>query len=145
MQSPFTSLIVALTIVFSSWTCDAIADEPKNADYATLKDAILEGKEPRMLIDFSACQVHGAGLAGAPIKASMRFDGYMIQSDGTIAFATTHFTVRPDRSVREFLSFRVHADGKIEAHTMTLGAVNFVVLKDTSFDCEIGRAVIFYW
>lgn len=56
------SLIVALTIVFSSWTNDAVADQPKNADYAALKDAIIEGKEPRMLIDFSACQVHGAGL-----------------------------------------------------------------------------------
>ncbi|WP_456624263.1 MULTISPECIES: hypothetical protein [unclassified Bradyrhizobium] len=33
----------------------------------------------------------------------------MIQPDGTIAFATAHFTAGPDKAVREFLSFRVHA------------------------------------
>ena len=69
----------------------------------------------------------------------MRFDGYMIQPDGTIAFATTHFTVRPDKAVREFLSFRVHPNGRIEARTMILDAVNDAVLKDTAFDCEIGK------
>lgn len=73
MPSSCASLIVALTIVFSSWTCDAVAD------------------------------------------------------------------------LREFLSFRVHADGKIEAHTMTLAAVDFVVVKDISFECEIGRAATFHW
>lgn len=145
MSNSCRSLIVALTIVFSFWAYDATAGEPKNADYAALKDAILKGKDPRMLIDFAACQVHGTNLAGAPIKASVRFDGYMIQADGTIAFATTHFTVRPNRSVSEFLSFRVHVNGKIEAHTMTLGAVDFVVTKDTSFDCEIGEAATFHW
>ncbi|MCP3402727.1 MULTISPECIES: VirK family protein [unclassified Bradyrhizobium] len=145
MSNYLRHYVVALAIVSSFWTRHAIADEPGNAGYAALNKAILEGKEPRMLIDLSACQVHGANIAGPSIKASMRFDGYMIQSDGTIAFATTHFTVRPDRSVREFLSFRVHADGKIEARTMTLGAVNYVVLKDTAFDCQIGKGATFHW
>ena len=139
------SLIVALIVVSSFWTRDATADEPKNADYAALNEAILKGKEVRMLIDFSACQVRGASVAGPPIKASIRFDGYMIQTDGTIALATTHFSVRPDKSVREFLSFRVHANGKIEARTAILGAVNFVKLEDTSFDCEIRTAATFHW
>src|SRR5262245_11718383 len=112
-----SSLIVALIVVSSFWTRDATADEPKNADYAALNEAILKGKDVRILIDLSACQVQGANIAGPPIKASIKFDGYMIQADGTIAFATTHFTVRRDRSVREFLSFRVHASGKIEART----------------------------
>jgi len=140
-----TSVIVALTIVLSFSAYDAVADEPKNVGYASLKDAILQGKEPRMLIDFAACQVHGTRLAGPPIKASVKPNQYMIQSDGTIAFATTHFTVRLDGSVREFLSFRVHVDGKIDVHTMILGAVNFEVSKDKSFDCEIGKAATFHW
>ncbi|UFW52019.1 VirK family protein [Bradyrhizobium arachidis] len=98
-----------------------------------------------MLVDLSACQVHGTNAAGPPIKASMRFDGYMIQPDGTIAFATTHFTMRPDRAVREFLSFRVHSNGKIEARTMTSDAVNNAVLKDAAFDCAIGKGATFHW
>jgi hypothetical protein len=69
----------------------------------------------------------------------------MIQPDGTIAFATTHFTVRPDKAVREFLSFRVHPNGRIEARTMVLDAVNDAVLKDTAFDCEIGKGATFHW
>ncbi|MET4799737.1 VirK family protein [Bradyrhizobium sp. LB11.1] len=145
MANICTSLIVALMIGSIPWTRDAVAAEPKSADYAALSEAILEGKEPRMPIDLSACQVHGVDIAGPPIKASIRFDGYMIQADGTIAFSTTHMTVRSDRSVREFPSFRVHANGKIEVRTVTLGVVNFAVLKDTSFDCEIGRAATFRW
>ncbi|MBR0843519.1 hypothetical protein JQ607_25255 [Bradyrhizobium liaoningense] len=135
----------ALVIVSSSWMHRAIADEQKNVDYGALSEAIAGGKEFRMLVDLSACQVHGTNAVGPPIKASMRFDGYMIQSDGTIAFATTHFTVRPDRAVKEFLSFRVHANGKVDARTMILDAVNDAVLKDTAFDCEIGKGATFHW
>ncbi|MCA1458231.1 hypothetical protein I6F35_34485 [Bradyrhizobium sp. BRP22] len=132
MSNYLRAAAAAALIVSSPWMHRAIADEPKNADYAALSEAIAEGREFRMLVDLSACQVHGTNGAGPPIKASMRFDGYMIQPDGTIAFATTHFTVRPDRAVREFLSFRVHANGKIDARTMILDAVNDSVLKDVN-------------
>ena len=135
----------ALAILSSCWMHQVFADEPKSANYAALSEAIAEGKEFRMLVDLSACQVHGTSAEGPPIKASMRFDGYMIQPDGTIAFATSHFTVRPDRAVREFLSFKVHANGKIDARTMVLDAVNDAVLKDTAFDCEIGKGATFHW
>ena len=69
----------------------------------------------------------------------------MIQSDGTIAFAATNFTVRPDRVVKEVLSFRVHVNGEIDAHTMILDAVNDAVLKDKAFDCAIGKGGTFHW
>src|ERR1700752_2091984 len=71
----------ALAMVASFWTHHAIAGEPGNADYAALNKAIVDGMEFRMLVDLSACQVHGTNAAGPPIKASMRFDGYMIQPD----------------------------------------------------------------
>ena len=135
----------ALVFVSGFWTHQAIAAEPQNVDYTALSAAIAGGKEFRMLVDLSACQVHGTNAAGPAIKASMRFDGYMIQPDGTIAFATTHFTMGPGKAVREFLSFRVHSNGKVEARTMTLDAVNDAVLKDTAFDCEIGKGATFYW
>jgi hypothetical protein len=67
----------------------------------------------------------------------------MIQPDGTVAFATTHFTVRPDKAVREFLS--LHANGKIEARRTILHGVNDAVLKDAAFDCEIGKGATFHW
>jgi hypothetical protein len=145
LSNDLRNCAAALAIVASFWTRPAIADEPGNADYAALNKAIVDGKEFRMLVDLSACQVRGTGAAGPPVKASMRFDGYMIQPDGTIAFATTHFTVRPDKAVREFLSFRVHPNGRIEARTMVLDAVNDAVLKDTAFDCEIGKGATFHW
>ena len=145
MSNDLRSCAAALAIVASFWTHPAIADDPGNADYAALNKAIVDGKEFRMLVDLSACQVRGTGVAGPPVKASTRFDGYMIQPDGTIAFATTHFTVRPDRAVKEFLSFRVHPNGRIEARTMILDAGNDAGLKDTAFDCEIGKGATFHW
>jgi hypothetical protein len=67
-----------------------------------------------MVIDLAACQVHGTDKAGPTVKGSARFDAYMIQADGTIAYAMTHFTVRPDKTpVNEFLSYRVRTNGKV--------------------------------
>jgi hypothetical protein len=44
----------------------------------------------------------------------------MIQADGTIAFATSHFTVRPDKTpMNEFLSYRVSTNGVDRIASMT--------------------------
>jgi hypothetical protein len=138
--------IVFFAVMSSLSSVDhAIADE-LNPGYEALNDAVLEGKDVRMLIDLSMCQIHGTVNSGPSIKGVMRFDGFMIHTDGTIAFAATHFTVRPDKSpATEFLSFRVHVDGKIEAHTIVLNAATFAILQDTTFDCEIGKGAAFHW
>jgi hypothetical protein len=139
-------VIVALVTLLNPWNGrHAAADEP-NPDYAALQKAVLDGKDVRMVIDLAACQVHGAEKAGPPVRGSRRFDGYMIQADGTIAFAATHFTVRADKTpVSEFLSYRVRTSGKVEAHTTFLNPATFAVLQEASFDCEIGKGVTFHW
>jgi hypothetical protein len=123
----------------------ASANDP-DPDYAALQRAVLDGKEIRMVLDLSACQVQGSDKSGPPIKASLRFDGYMVQSDGTIAFSTTHFTVRPDKTpVDEFQSFRVRSSGKIDMHAIFLNPVTFAVLQEAAFDCNIGNSATFHW
>jgi hypothetical protein len=123
----------------------AIADEP-NLDYAALEKAVLDGKDVHMAIDLSTCQVHGTDKSGPSIKGSRRFDGYLIQPDGTIAFSATHFTVRPDKTpVNEFLSYRVRTNGKVEAHATSLNPATFAVLQEAAFDCDIGKGVTFHW
>jgi VirK protein len=58
-----------------------------------------------MVIDLAACR-----SSTAP---SVRFDTYMVQADETIAFAMTHFTVRPDKTpASEFLSYRARSNGR---------------------------------
>lgn len=123
----------------------AIADGV-NQDYSALKKALLDGKDVRTLIDLSMCGVHGTDKPGPPVKGVSHFDGYMIQADGTIAFARTHFTVRPDKTpVNEFLSYRVTANGKVEHHAIFLNAATFAVVHEAEFDCEIGKGVTFHW
>jgi VirK protein len=123
----------------------ATADEP-NPDYAALQKAVLDGKDVRMVLDLAACQVHGTDKAGPTVKGSARFDGYMIQADGTIAFATTHFTVRPDKTpVNEFLSYRVRTTGKVEMRNIVLNPTTFAVIQESAFDCEIGKGATFHW
>jgi hypothetical protein len=39
----------------------------------------------------------------------------------------------------------VYANGKIDARTMILDAVNDVVLKNAAFDCEVGKGATFHW
>jgi hypothetical protein len=139
-------VIITLATLLNPWNGRlAAADEP-NPDYAALQKAVLDGKDVHMVIDLSACQVHGTDKSGPPVKGSRRFDGYMIQADGTIAFSATHFTVRPDKTpVSEFLSYRVRANGKVEAHTTFLNPATFAVLQEAAFDCDIGKGATFHW
>jgi VirK protein len=114
--------------------------------YAELQQAVLDGRGIRMTIDLAQCVVHGTDRSGPPIRGSLRFDAVMIEGDGTIAFATTHFTVRSDDTpVDEFISFRVHPDAKIEAHSRFLNAATYALFQEAAFDCDIGRGAIFHW
>ena len=123
----------------------AIAAENNNSP-ANLEKAILDGKDIHLTLDLAACFVHGTAKPGPSIRGSLRFDGYMIESDETIAFATTHFTVRPDNTaVDEFLSFKVSPLGKVSARTRILNPLTFAVLGDAEFDCEIGKGTAFHW
>jgi len=76
----------------------------------------------------------------------MRFDGYMVQSDQTIAFSTTHFTIKADKTpVIEFLSYRVRPTGKVNAHTIFLNPLTYAILQEAEFDCDIGKGATFHW
>ena len=138
--------IMSAAIIFNPLSSHrAIADE-SNPDYAALEKAVLDGKDVHMVVDLSACQVHGTDKSGPPIKGSRRFDGCMIQPDGTIAFSATHFTVRPDKTpVNELLSYRVRTNGKVEAHVTLLNPATFAVLQEAAFDCDIGKGATFHW
>jgi hypothetical protein len=64
----------------------------------------------------------------------------MIEGDQTVAFATTHFTLRADNTaVGEFLSVRAHPNGKVELRTAFLNPVTFSVSQESRFDCDIGQ------
>jgi hypothetical protein len=143
------SIVVGLIVLIAMsgpWPMQqAVADEP-NHDFAALEKAVLDGKDFRMVIDLSACQVHGTDKSGPPVRGSARFDGVIIQSDDTMAFSTTHFTVRADKTpVSEFLSYRVHPTGKVNARTVMLNPATYAVLQESEFDCEIGKGVSFHW
>ncbi len=145
--SNYAHATIAILTIVSSLLNNRHADAVEsNPDYTALNRAVRDGRDVHMLIDFSGCQLHGTNNSGPPVKGSMRFDGYMIQADETIAFATTHFTLRSDKSpVTEFLSFRVHTDGKMDARTVILNASTFAILQDTAFDCKIGKGATFNW
>ncbi|WP_043162577.1 VirK family protein [Bradyrhizobium sp. Ai1a-2] len=138
--------IVALAVLFDLGSGHhAAADEP-NADYAGLQKAVLDGKDVHMVLDLAACQVQGTDKAGPTVKGSARFDAYMVQADGTIAFANTHFTVRADKTpVIEFLSYRVRTNGKVEMRNVVLNPATFAVIRESAFDCDIGKGVTFHW
>jgi hypothetical protein len=123
----------------------AIAAENDNS-YAKLEHAILDGKDIRMTLDLGACFIHGTAKPGPAIRGSLHFDGYMIESDQSIAFATTHFTVRADNTpVDEFLSFKVQPTGKVDARTRFLSPSTYAIFHDAEFDCHLGKGIAFHW
>jgi hypothetical protein len=138
--------VIAVMVMSGLWDARKATADEVNQDYAALERAVLDGKDVHMAIDLSACLVHGTDKPGLSVKGSRRFDGYMIQGDGTIAFSATHFTVRADKTpVSEFLSYRVRTTGKVSAHTIFLNPATYAILQEAEFDCEIGKGATFYW
>jgi hypothetical protein len=89
-----------------------------------MQKAVLDSEDIHMILDLSACAAHRGDKPGPAVPGSVRSDRYMIQHDETMAFATTHFTVRPDHTpVEEFLAFRVQPNGRINAHPSFLSHV----------------------
>jgi hypothetical protein len=145
MRSRVFKLGVALALLASCGSRDGVAADV-NHDYAELEKAVLEGKDIRMTLDFSACFVHGTEKPGPAVRGSLRFDAFMIRNDPSIAFSTTHFTVRSHKTpVNEFLSFRVEPTGKVDARTMFLNATTYAVFQEAEFDCDIGKGATFHW
>jgi hypothetical protein len=142
--SIFATRIVLAGVIWHAGVRTVVAQNV-NPDYASFAKAVLDGRDVRLILDLSRCTGKGE-VHGPPIRGSMRFDGYMIEGDQTVAFATTHFTVRADNTaVDEFLSFRVHPTGKVDVRTAFLNPVNFSVTRETRFDCAIGQGASFHW
>ena len=107
-----------------------------------LKNAVLEGKDIHIGLDLSKCVVPGSDKPGPSISGSLHFDGYMIEEDQSIAFSTTHFTMKHDNTpVNEFLSFKVLPTGKVLTRTRFLNPT-YAVFHETQFDCELGEGIL---
>jgi hypothetical protein len=137
---------VVLALVIGPLGILTATGDDMNPDSTALLKAVRDGKDIRMALDLSACTVQGTVKPGPSVSGSLHFDAYMVQADQTIAFATTHFTLRPDKTpVDEFLTFRVHPNGDVEARTSFLNPITFVVSQESAFDCRIGRGATFHW
>jgi hypothetical protein len=141
----FAARVVLAGVIWHTGMRTVVAQNV-NPDYASFAKAVLDGRDVRLILDLSRCTGQGGEVRGPQVRGSMRFDGYMIEGDQTVAFATTHFTVRTDdTAVDEFLSFRVHPNGKVDVRTAFLNPVNFSVTREARFDCEIGQGATFHW
>lgn len=144
MLSRVIGLNLILMGVASGSLAKAVAD-PKRG-YQKLEKAILDGKSISMTLDLAACHVHGSDKHGPNVRGTMRSEGYMIEADQTIAFATTHFTVKSDNTpIDEFLSFRVQPSGVVIARSRFLNASTYAVVHDVTYDCAIGSGMTFHW
>jgi hypothetical protein len=111
---------------------------------AALEHAVLSGQDIHVVLDLSRCVAHGSAETGPMIHGSLHPNAFMVLSDHTVAFAETHFTVRPDNApVDEFLSYRVKPDGKVTFRTVSLNLPTYAIIRQESFDCEIGKGVTF--
>lgn len=139
------SVYVAAAIAASIGSRTSYAAEANHA-YAKLENAVLDGKDIHMALDLSKCVVKGSDKPGPSIRGSLHFDGYMIEQDQSISFATTHFTLREDNTpVDEFLSFKVLSTGEVLSRTRFLNPSTFAVFHEAQFDCQLGRGVVFHW
>lgn len=139
------SVYVVAALVASVGSRISYAAEVNHA-FAKLENAVLDGKDIRMALDLSKCVVKGSGKPGPSIRGSLHFDGYMIEQDLSISFATTHFTLRKDNTpVDEFLSFKVLSTGEVLSRTRFVNPSTYAVFHEAEFDCQLDRGVVFHW
>jgi hypothetical protein len=143
----FLAIVFSLVFAIIVEQPDARAANPTvEHDYQELKDAILSGRNVGMTFDLAACHVHGTDSPGPNIRGGLHFEGFMVEPDETIAFSTTHFTVKADNTpMNEVLSFRVQPSGAMSARTRFVNAKTYEVVRDMEFDCSIGKGVAFHW
>jgi hypothetical protein len=116
---------VALTVSGQARGAEAANVNPA---YVEFERAVLDGKDVRMVLDLPSCVVRGTDKPGPSIRASLRFDSYLIQKDDSVSFSLTHFTIRNSNlPVDEFISFKAMPSGRVEAHTSFLNAANYTV------------------
>lgn len=146
MLSRFTKNLLAAAAAVGCFSPHSLYSAELNHAYVDFENAVLNGKDIRMTLDLSKCKVEWSEKPGPSIRGSLHFDGYMIEPDQTIAFATTHFTVRADNTaVTEFLSFRVSPTGKVISRTRFLNPTTYAVMRETQLDCELGKGIAFHW
>jgi len=118
----------------------------RNTNGAALEDAVMAGKDIRVVLDLARCTERETRARGPAVRGVVRPDAFMITSDHTVAFSNAHFTVRADnRAVQEFNRFRVHRDGRVEFHAIALDPASFSVLQNRQYDCAIASGVEFAW
>jgi hypothetical protein len=137
---------VVLTSVIRHAGMSTVVAQDVNPDYALFAKAVLDGRNVRLTLDLSRCTADGGQARGPQVRGTIRFDAYMIEGDQTVAFATTHFTLRTDNTaIDEFLSFRVHPNGRVDVRTAFLNPITFSVTRESRFDCDIGAGAAFHW
>jgi hypothetical protein len=65
-NSPRT-VIAAITILSGLWSGRLATADEFMSDYDALNKALTDGRDVRMVIDLSACQIHGTKTSGPAI------------------------------------------------------------------------------
>jgi|GEM_PF-4984374 len=140
-------MLIALGIAVSAPFYGQISDPARSLDsYQKLQDAVLSGKTISVKTDLAACKIHGTNQPGPQVVGVQHFENFMVRPSESIAFATTHFTVKADdTAVNEFLSLRVSGDGKVEIRNRFLDASTNKVYSKAEFDCELSKGVVIHW
>jgi len=144
---PSSIFFVGLVLALNARSYGQTSEPARKPDsYQKLQDAVLSGKTISVKTDLAACKVHGTDQPGPSVVGIQHFENFMVRPGESIAFATTHFTVKPDdTAVNEFLSLKVSADGKVEIRNRFLDASTNKVYRKAEFDCDLSKGVVIHW
>jgi VirK protein len=137
-------LALLIPVIGASVHVHAAGHSVKGNSYQEFFNSVVGGKPIYLKIDLASCKAHGTDTPGPSVVGIQHFENFMIRPDKSVAFSTTHFTVRNDNTaVNEFLSFIVSPDGKVALHNKFLEASTNKLLRESEYDCELGNGITF--
>lgn len=143
----YSLYLLPIAVAVGGWaTAHGGAPSTNVENYQKLLHAVMNGKSIYVKSDLAACKVHGTNNPGPSVIGIQHFENFMLKADKSIAFSTTHFTVRSDNTaVNEFLSFVVSADGVVAVRNKFLDSSTNKVLRESDFDCQLDQGVTIRW
>ncbi|AMA60190.1 VirK family protein [Bradyrhizobium sp. CCGE-LA001] len=139
-----------LSILFSMLSAACVntmarAEEP-SPSYAEVLDALLAGKNVKLILDMSRCTAANGGKPGSTMQAGLAISAFRVTAQNGISFANAHQTMDGSgHAVTEYIRHSLSREGKLTVRASKLIVGTTELVNQGEFVCEVPDGARFTW